>query len=82
MVFGDVINERVQLNESTIWAGGPNNTIDSGARPYINQVRQLLSEKKYAEAQAIANSKLGPKGNSGMPYQLAGNLYISFPGGR
>lgn len=80
MVFGDVKNERVQLNESTIWAGGPNNTIDSGAMPYINQVRQLLSEKKYAEAQAIANSKLGPKGNSGMPYQLAGNLYISFPG--
>jgi alpha-L-fucosidase 2 len=80
MVFGNVQNERVQLNESTIWAGGPNNTIDSSARPYINQVRQLLSEKKYAEAQALANSKLGPKGNSGMPYQLAGNLYLSFPG--
>ncbi|HEY9195614.1 MAG TPA: glycoside hydrolase N-terminal domain-containing protein, partial [Mucilaginibacter sp.] len=80
MIFGDVKNERVQLNESTIWGGGPNNTIDSNARPYINQVRQLLAEKKYAEAQTLANSKLGPKGNSGMPYQLAGNLYISFPG--
>lgn len=79
MVFGDVKNERIQLNESTIWGGGPNNTIDSNARPYINQVRQLLAEKKYAEAQEIANSKLGPKGNSGMPYQLAGNLYLSFP---
>jgi alpha-L-fucosidase 2 len=32
------------------------------------------------EAQELANSKLGPKGNSGMPYQLAGNLYLSFPG--
>jgi len=80
MVFGNVQNERIQLNESTIWGGGPNNTIDSGARPYINQVRALLAEKKYAEAQALAKSKLGPKGNSGMPYQLAGNLYIKFPG--
>jgi alpha-L-fucosidase 2 len=80
MVFGNVQNERIQLNESTIWGGGPNNTIDSNARPYINQVRALLAGKKYAEAQDLANSKLGPKGNSGMPYQLAGNLYIKFPG--
>lgn len=80
MVFGNVQNERIQLNESTIWGGGPNNTIDSGARPYINQVRTLLDEKKYEQAQQLANSKLGPKGNSGMPYQLAGNLYINFPG--
>ncbi len=80
MVFGNVQNERVQLNESTIWGGGPNSTIDSGARPYINKVRALLAEKKYAEAQELANSKLGPKTNSGMPYQLAGNLFISFPG--
>ncbi|MCO5946429.1 glycosyl hydrolase family 95 catalytic domain-containing protein [Mucilaginibacter flavidus] len=80
MVFGNVQNERIQLNESTIWGGGPNNTVDSGARPYINKVRALLAEKKYAEAQELANSKLGPKGNSGMPYQLAGNLYIKFSG--
>jgi len=79
MVFGEVKNERIQLNESTIWGGGPNNTIDPNARPYINDVRRLLAEKKYAEAQELANSKLGPKGNSGMPYQLAGNLYLSFP---
>lgn len=80
MVFGNVQNERIQLNESTIWGGGPNSTIDSGAMPYINQVRRLLAEKKYEQAQQLANSKLGPKGNSGMPYQLAGNLYINFPG--
>jgi len=80
MVFGNVQNERIQLNESTIWGGGPNSTIDSGARPYVYQVRALLAEKKYLEAQELANSKLGPKYNSGMPYQLAGNLYINFPG--
>lgn len=80
MVFGNIQNERIQLNESTIWGGGPNNTIDSAARPYIEKVRALLAEKKYNEAQELANSKLGPKGNSGMPYQLAGNLYIKFAG--
>jgi alpha-L-fucosidase 2 len=80
MVFGTPQQERLQLNESTIWGGGPNNTVDSAAKPYINQVRALLTQKKYLEAQQLANSKLGPAGNSGMPYQLAGNLYINFPG--
>lgn len=79
MIFGSADQERVQLNESTIWGGGPNNTVDSAALPYIKEVRALLDQKKYEEAQLLANKKLGPKGNSGMPYQLAGNLYISFP---
>src|SRR5471030_2622342 len=80
MVFGSPQLERLQLNESTIWAGGPNNTVDSAARPYINQVRDLLVQKKYLEAQLLANKSVNQKGNGGMPYQLAGNLYIDFPG--
>ena len=80
MIFGSPEKERIQLNESTIWAGGPNSNIDTAARTNIDEVRRLLAQKKYLEAQIVANSKLGPKGNSGMPYQLAGDLYINFPG--
>jgi alpha-L-fucosidase 2 len=80
MIFGGPAKERVQLNESTIWAGGPNSNIDTAARANIEEVRKLLAQKKYVEAQVLANRKLGPKGNSGMPYQLAGDLYIDFPG--
>ncbi|WP_345954337.1 glycoside hydrolase N-terminal domain-containing protein [Mucilaginibacter sp. PAMB04168] len=80
MVFGNVVQERIQLNEGTIWGGGPNNNLDSAAAPHLTEVRSLLTQKKYAEAQQVANKYLGPKGNSGMPYQLAGNLYIQFPG--
>ncbi|RZK65750.1 MAG: glycoside hydrolase family 95 protein, partial [Pedobacter sp.] len=80
MVFGGVQRERLQLNETTIWGGGPNNNIDTAAKSAIDEVRTLLDQKKYLEAQLVANKKLGPKGNSGMPYQLAGNLYLDFPG--
>ena len=80
MIFGGMEHERIQLNESTIWAGGPNNNIDPEAGNSITEVRALLAQKKYVEAQELANRKLGPKGNSGMPYQLAGNLFIDFPG--
>src|SRR5215217_2283307 len=79
MVFGNPGHERIQLNESTIWAGGPNNNIDSEAGKNISKVRALLASKKYVEAQELANRTLGPKGNSGMPYQLAGNLIIDIP---
>lgn len=78
MVFGTTQTERLQLNESTIWAGGPNNNNDVDAKSGIEQVRALLVQKKFEEAQLVANKLLGPKGNSGMPYQLAGNLYINF----
>ncbi|WP_449437880.1 glycoside hydrolase family 95 protein [Pedobacter steynii] len=80
MVFGGAARERVQLNESTIWAGGPNSNIDTEASTALAEVRALLDQKKYIEAQTLANKKLGPKGNSGMPYQLAGDLYLDFPG--
>ena len=80
MIFGNAQQERLQLNECTIWGGGPNNNIDSAARPYINELRALLAERKYDEAQKLANARLGPKGNSGMPYQLAGDLLIDWPG--
>jgi alpha-L-fucosidase 2 len=80
MVFGSPQQERLQLNESTIWGGGPNNTVNAAARKHIDSVRILLSQKKYEAAQLMANKYITPKGNSGMPYQLAGNLYINFPG--
>jgi alpha-L-fucosidase 2 len=80
MIFGSPQQERLQLNESTIWGGGPNNTVDAAAGKYIDSVRILLSQKKYEAAQLMANKYITPKGNSGMPYQLAGNLYINFPG--
>ena len=79
MVFGGIQQERLQLNETTIWGGGPNNNVDTAAKAAIDEVRNLLNQKKYVEAQTLANQKLGPKGNSGMPYQMAGNLYIDFP---
>jgi alpha-L-fucosidase 2 len=79
MVFGTTAQERVQLNEGTIWGGGPNNNLDSAVAPHVAEVRALLAQKKHTEAQQVANQFLGPKGNSGMPYQLAGNLYINFP---
>jgi alpha-L-fucosidase 2 len=80
MVFGAPERERLQLNEETIWAGGPNNNVPPDALPVVRQLRTQLLAGQLAEAQAQAQARLQPTGNSGMPYQMAANVYLSFPG--
>lgn len=79
MVFGNPAKEQLQLNEETIWTGRPhNNVIDSHAL-VIPQLRQLLFDKKYAEAQALSKEKIKAVQN-GMSYQPAGDVWLKFNG--
>lgn len=80
MVFGNPAVEDIQLNEETIWAGKPNNNPNPDALEYIPKVRQLVFQGKYFEAQTLATEKVMSQTNSGMPYQLFGDLRIAFPG--
>ncbi len=84
MVFGGPAVERLQLNEETIWAGKPNAKYMPEAARYIPEVRRLIFEGKYEEAQTLANEKVMPTNrdgyHSGMPYQTFGDLYLAFPG--
>jgi len=83
MVFGTPAAEHIQLNEETLWAGQPNQVLHPEAKTYLPQVRQLIFEGKYKEAETLANEKVMPVGagkNMGMPYQPFGDLYLSMPG--
>lgn len=80
MVYGKPFREIIQLNEETVWAGGPNNNINPEVKKYIPKVRQLIFAGKYVEAQKLANQKIKPAGNNGMPYQPVGRLMLTFPG--
>src|SRR4030042_802972 len=42
MVFGDVPQERIALNESTFWSGRPHNYDDPNAFKYFAQIRDLV----------------------------------------
>jgi alpha-L-fucosidase 2 len=80
MVFGNPAKEQLQLNEETVWSGGPNNNITSESGKPIPALRKLLFEKKFLEAQALADSTMMPKRNSGMAYQTVGDLFLNFNG--
>lgn len=79
MVFGTYQQERLQLNDDTIWAGGPNNNINEDIGAAVTEIRELISNHHYLEAQKVADAKIIST-NNGMPYQTLGNLTIDFIG--
>jgi alpha-L-fucosidase 2 len=82
MVFGRVGQERLQLNESTLWAGGPYTPDNPEAAAALPQIRRLLAEGRYAEATALASAKVMAKPLWQMSYGSLGDLLLTFPGAR
>ncbi len=80
MVFGDPCNEVIQLNENTLWAGGPNRNDNTDAKGSLEEIRKLIFDGKYKEAQDLVNKNFITKASHGMPYQTVGNLKLTFPG--
>jgi alpha-L-fucosidase 2 len=80
MVYGDPVQEIIQLNENTLYAGSPNRNDNILAKEVLPEVRKLIFEGKYKEAQDIVNQKFITKKSNGMSYQSLGNLKINFPG--
>ncbi|HTO28147.1 MAG TPA: glycoside hydrolase family 95 protein, partial [Devosia sp.] len=76
MVFGGVARDEFQLNESTLWSGGPYQPTNAEARPNLDAVRQLIFAGRYAEAEALANAHSMARPYLEMSYQPAGNLYL------
>ncbi len=79
MVFGDIAGEKLQLNEDTLWAGGPYDPDNTNALAALPEVRRLIFEGKYAEAQKLAGQKMMGKPLKQMPYETIGDLVLEFP---
>ncbi|MDR0749126.1 MAG: glycoside hydrolase family 95 protein [Tannerellaceae bacterium] len=80
MVFGNPLQEQLQLNEETLWAGQPNDNANPEALAALPEIRRLIFEGKYREAETMATAKVISKTNHGMSYQPVGDLNILFPG--
>ncbi|MBW9052794.1 glycosyl hydrolase family 95 catalytic domain-containing protein [Rhizobium mesosinicum] len=78
MVFGDPISERLQINESTFWAGGPYRPANPDAYGHLERVRALIFAERYAEAEALAEKHLMARPIKQMSYQPVGDLHIDF----
>lgn len=80
MVFGGTAHERLQLNEDTLYTGGPYAPANPSARAALPEVRRLIDAGAFAAAQALANSQVMGVPATQMAYQTLGDLLIDLPG--
>ena len=81
MVFGGIHQERLQLNEDTLWAGGPHDPANPEALAALPEVRRLIAAGDHEAAQKLAQEKLMSRPLRQFPYQTVGDLMFTFPGG-
>jgi alpha-L-fucosidase 2 len=82
MVFGRIGQERLQLNETTLWSGRPYTPDNPDALAALPQVRALIAEGRYKEADKLAGARMMAKPLSQMAYGSLGDLLIDFPAAR
>jgi alpha-L-fucosidase 2 len=80
MVFGGTENERVQLNECTLWAAGPYDPSHPDALAALSEARRLIFAGKWPEAHNLIGARMMARPLQQMPYQVVGDLRLSFPG--
>jgi alpha-L-fucosidase 2 len=83
MMFGGVGEERIVLNESSVWSGSRQDADRPDARKVLPEIRRFLLEGKNPEAEALVNANFtckGPGSGGGQYgcYQVLGNLQLSF----
>ena len=81
MIFGGVECERLQLNEETLWAGGPYDPCDPAALAALPEARRLIFEGRYWEANELIGREMMARPLKQMPYQTAGDLFLEFTHG-
>jgi alpha-L-fucosidase 2 len=81
MVFGGIETERLQLNEETVWTGEVEDYHNPQSIEALKEVRKLLFEGRYSEAEKLAQSGImGRKDPSARhTYQTLGDLWLFFP---
>lgn len=80
MVYGGVGLERLQLNENTLWGGGPYDPVNPAALGALPEIRRLIDAGEYAAATDLANARFMSTPIRQMSYQTLGELTLAFPG--
>ena len=78
MVFGGADRERLQLNEDSLWYGGPRDRNNRDALPNLPKIRELILAGKLREAQDLASMALTGIPESQRHYLPLGDLELQF----
>ena len=79
MVVGGGADERIQLNESSLWDGYPLDPNDPSSTEYLPEVQRLLFEGKNNEAVKLAEQHMMGRPRGVKPFQSLGELWFDTP---
>ena len=79
MIFGGAQREHLQLNEATLWAGGPYDPNNTNALAALPEARKLVFAGKYDDAAKLIGDKMMATPLREMPYETLGDLFLDFP---
>lgn len=78
MVYGNVVNETIQLNEHTVWSGSPNRNDNPESLAALPEIRKLIFEGRQKEAEELANKVIISKGSHGQKFEPVADLRLVF----
>lgn len=82
MVYGITSQDTIQINEDTYWSGSPYNNANPNALNHLDEIRNHINNKEYAEAQKLSLTNIIADRTitgHGMIYESIGNLLLDFP---
>ncbi|KAJ5941221.1 hypothetical protein N7516_001389 [Penicillium verrucosum] len=76
MVYGRTDTEMLQLNEDSVWYGGPQDRNPQDALGYLPRLREAIRAENHVEAEKIAKLAFFANPISQRNYEPLGNLFL------
>ncbi|MCM3782229.1 glycoside hydrolase family 95 protein [Neobacillus mesonae] len=76
MVFGKTDTDRIQLNEDSLWYGGPINRNNPSALENLSEIRELIFNGQIQRAEELAAEALVGIPDGQRHYEPLGDLYL------
>ncbi|ETS76654.1 hypothetical protein PFICI_12041 [Pestalotiopsis fici W106-1] len=77
MVHGRTTTELVQMNEDSVWYGGPQDRTPASAK-HLAKLRQLIRRGKHGQAEELAREEFFSSPASMRHYEPMGSVYLEF----
>lgn len=78
MVYGTPACEQLQVNEDSVWYGGPMERNNPSAKEKLAQIRQLIIEGRIHEAERLCKQAIGGTPQGMRIYQTLGDISIDY----
>ncbi|OHE98347.1 alpha-L-fucosidase [Colletotrichum orchidophilum] len=78
MVYGRTSTELLQLNEDSVWYGGPQDRTPKDAFRHLPKLRQLIRDEKHAEAESLVREAFFATPASMRHYEPLGTCTVEF----